>query len=61
MQIVINTINGTYLVPSEKEAALISWLEQNAIRAGAPTVSEQTYGTQTGRQLLSEVGYQGEF
>jgi len=56
MQIVIHTINGTYLVPPEKETGLIMWLEQNAIKAGQRPVSEQTQQTNqyTGRQLLSE-------
>lgn len=56
MQIVIHTINGTYLVPPEKEASLISWLEQHAIKAGQRPVTEQNQqtGIYTGRQLLSE-------
>lgn len=56
MQIVIHTINGTYLVPPEKEPGLIAWLEQHAIKAGQRTVSEQNQqtGDYTGRQLLSE-------
>lgn len=56
MQIVINTINGTYVVPQEKESSLIMWLQQNAIKAGQQQVSEQSQQTNqyTGRQLLSE-------
>jgi len=56
MQIVIHTINGTYLVPPEKESGLIMWLEQNAIKAGQRQVSEQSNPNDqyTGRQLLSE-------
>jgi hypothetical protein len=56
MQIVINTINGTYVVPPEKETSLIMWLQQNAIKTGQQPVSEQSQqtGQYTGRQLLSE-------
>jgi hypothetical protein len=62
MQIVIHTINGTYLVPPEKETSLIMWLEQNAIKAGQRQVSEQNQQNNqyTGRQLLSEE-FRGEF
>lgn len=56
MQIIIHTINGTYLVPPEKEAGLIAWLDQHAIKAGQRTVSEQSQQANpyTGKQLLSE-------
>jgi hypothetical protein len=30
----INTTNGTYIVSYDKEAALIQWLEQNAVKVG---------------------------
>lgn len=57
MQIVINTIQGTFIVPSEKQAELIHWLQNNAIKAGADSVREQHNqqgGTFTGRQLVTE-------
>jgi hypothetical protein len=62
MQITINTIDGTFLVPSEKEAALIAWLEMNAVKAGQQPVQEQG-GSQNyaGRQLISEGIFKGEF
>ena len=55
MQIVIQTIQGTFIVPTDKQAELIHWLEINAVRAGAHNVREnanqQNY---VGRQLISE-------
>ena len=57
MQIVINTIQGTFIVPSEKQAELIMWLQRNAIKAGQEPVREQAnQGNQvyTGRQLINE-------
>lgn len=56
MQIVINTIQGTFIVPAEKQAELIYWLQHNAIKAGADPVREQhnQNGNFTGRQLVTE-------
>lgn len=55
MQIVIHTIEGTFLVPTEKQAELIHWLNMNAIKAGGNQVREQTINQNSvGRQLLSE-------
>ena len=55
MQIVINTIQGTYVVPADKEASLIAWLQQNAIKVGQQPVHEhQGHSSYTGRQLISE-------
>jgi hypothetical protein len=55
MQIVIQTIQGTFIVPTEKQAELIMWLESNAIKAGSQNVREnadpQNY---SGRQLINE-------
>jgi len=61
MSIVIQTQSGTYIVPSETEAALVAWLQQNAVKAGQSPVREQA-GDQNyvGRQLISET-YKGEF
>lgn len=55
MQIVIHTIQGTFIVPTEKQAELVHWLENNAIKAGAQNVRENT-GNQSysGRQLIQE-------
>lgn len=53
MSIIIHTQNGTYIVPSEKEAALISWLQQNAVLAGQ--VREQVLDPNyNGIQLINE-------
>jgi hypothetical protein len=52
----INTIQGTFIVPAEKQAELIMWLQQNAIKVGdQQPVREQT-GNQgyVGRQLINE-------
>lgn len=62
MQIIINTIAGTFLVPSHKETELIHWLQNNAVKAGQQSVQEQG-GSQNyaGRQLISEGIFKGEF
>ncbi len=54
MEIVINTINGTYIVPSNKTDQLIQWLELNAVRPGAKTLGEIKEGPYTGKQLINE-------
>ena len=61
MSIVIQTSAGTFIVPSESEAALVSWLQQNAAKAGQSPVREQTNDQHyAGRQLINET-YKGEF
>ena len=62
MQTVIHTIQGTYIVPAEKQAAFIHWLQENAIRSESVPVREQTSqpGHFTNRQLINEVGYIGD-
>lgn len=62
MQIVINTMQGTFIVPSEKQAELVYWLQNNAIKAGQQTVREEVVqsGNYTGRQLINEGGYIGD-
>jgi hypothetical protein len=52
MSIVIHTCQGTFIVSQEKEAALISWLQQNAILAGQ--VKEQVSADPNIRQLINE-------
>lgn len=53
MEIIINTIQGTFVVPREKEAALITWLEQNAAKVQFNTcVKEEQNDSYIGRQLL---------
>ena len=58
MKIVINTIQGTFIVPADKQADLIYWLQNNAIKAGQEPVREQV-GNQgnpayLGRHLINE-------
>lgn len=60
MEIVINTQYGTFIVPREKHAELVFWLQNNAIKAGQQTVQETQGGANsTSRQLLSENQYRG--
>ena len=40
METIVNTIQGTFIVPQNKEAALINWLQANAIRQGAQNIGE---------------------
>jgi hypothetical protein len=62
MQTIIHTIQGTFIVPSDKQAALIHWLQENAVRSESVPVREQV--TQSGgftyRQLINEGGYIGD-
>ena len=53
MQIIINTIEGTFVVPREREADLIYWLKHNANRVGQHTVAEQTGSSFEGTQLIN--------
>lgn len=52
MSIVIHTREGTFIVSQEKEASLISWLQQNAILAGQ--VREHVSSDPNIRQLINE-------
>jgi hypothetical protein len=54
METVINTINGTYIVPANKLDQLIQWLEINAIKPNAKPIGEIKEGNYTGRQLINE-------
>ena len=57
MQIVINTIQGTFIVPADKQSELIYWLQNNAIKAGQEPVREQANQGNSGyagRQLIGE-------
>ena len=60
MQTVINTIQGTFIVPSDKHSELIFWLQNNAIKAGQEPVREQVQQGNSnhyvGRQLINENG-----
>jgi len=60
MEIIVNTIYGTYIVPREKTDQLLTWLQQNGIKAGQEPIRE-TFQTSNnnnqnfiGRQLINE-------
>lgn len=54
MEIIVNTINGTYIVPRERADELMTWLQQNAIKQGQQPIGEIKEGSYTGRQLINE-------
>jgi hypothetical protein len=54
METIINTINGTYIVPGDKLDKLIQWLEINAVKPGSKPIGEIKEGNYTGRQLINE-------
>jgi len=55
MEITIQTMYGTFIVPSNKVHDLVAWLRSNAIQAnGSQTVHEVRGGAQTNRQLINE-------
>jgi hypothetical protein len=54
METIVNTINGAYIVPADKQDQLIKWLEQNAIRPGQAPIREIKEGQYTSRQLINE-------
>ena len=63
MQIVIHTMQGTFIVPLEKQSELVYWLQNNAIKTGQEPVREQANQGNSGymgRQLISEGGYIGD-
>jgi hypothetical protein len=54
MEITVNTIYGTFIVPRERADQLISWLQVNAIKQGQQPIGEVQQGNYTGRQLINE-------
>jgi hypothetical protein len=54
METIVNTINGAYIVPADKQDQLIQWLEINAVRPGQKPIGEIKEGQYTGRQLINE-------
>ena len=59
MQIIINTIEGTFIVPTERQADLIYWLKQNANWINKVPVGEQhgqSNQNYSGRQFITEEG-----
>ena len=65
MQITIQTRAGLFIVPDSMEMELVNWLQQNAIKAGQQAVYEQgqtvSQNPYTGRQLINEGVFKGEF
>ena len=56
-------MQGTFLVPLEKQSELVYWLQNNAIKTGQEPVREQANQGNSGymgRQLISEGGYIGD-
>lgn len=58
MEIIINTINGTYIVPRDRADELMTWLQQNAIKQSPKAIGEVKIGEYSeeylGRQLINE-------
>jgi hypothetical protein len=54
MDITVNTMYGTFIVPSNKADDLVKWLEANAVKAGQRPVAEEQNSSYTGRQLINE-------
>ena len=68
MDIIVNTITGTYIVPLDKQSQFIQWLEINAVKPARdnynpphialghmpPGIGEIKEGQFTGRQLINE-------
>lgn len=56
MEITVNTIYGTFIVPREKADQLLAWLQQNAVKAGQEPIRETSNENRgfTGRQLINE-------
>lgn len=58
MEITVNTIYGTFIVPKEKSDQLIVWLQQNAVKAGQQPIRETATSSDNqnfpGRQLIHE-------
>lgn len=56
MEITVNTILGTFIVPREKTDQLLTWLQQNAIKTGQQPIRETSNDNNnfTGRQLINE-------
>ena len=58
--ITINTMAGTFIVPAERTASLIAWLQANAVKVGAQQNVMEVYtqsnqqNKYTGTQLINE-------
>jgi hypothetical protein len=54
---VINTIEGTFIVPAEKQQELLMWLKTYAIKAGQQPIREYSNNIDSsyvGRTLINE-------
>ena len=60
MSVTINTLHGTFIVPTEREGQLIAWLQANAVKAGQQENimevrgNDQRNNPYTGTQLINE-------
>jgi hypothetical protein len=54
MEITIQTMQGTFIVPQNKVSELIMWLQANAINANQQAVRETRNGRNGATQLISE-------
>jgi len=54
MEIIITTINGTFIVPKSKEAELLAWLQYNAVLRGQQKLGEIQGSSYSGQQLINE-------
>ena len=57
METTINTIEGSFVVPADKQAALLYWLQANAIKVGGTRPVYEQSGDSTNpnvRQLINE-------
>lgn len=54
MNITIQTREGTFIVPPEKQDQLIAWLTANAARVTQQTVGEIKEPNFTGRHFITE-------
>ena len=53
METIIHTIQGTYIIPKEKEAALLYWLQANAVLQGQQEIGELQ--NMNGQRLINEI------
>ena len=55
MEIIVNTLYGTYIVPASKADQLVAWLQQNAVKQGQQPIGEiKQDGNYSGKQLINE-------
>lgn len=55
MEIKVETLNGTFIVPQDRCDELVTWLQQNAVRQNQRPLGEiKENDSNTGRQLINE-------